>query len=102
MSSIQLPSKDKAVLGILGAIGVLSLIVIFLNDDEFHTRLWTNLLHNGVFFTLISLMAIFFICISVTAYAGWNVVFRRIWDGMSQFLFVGLGLMGIIALGVYF
>lgn len=102
MSSIQLPSKDKTILGILGAIGVISLIVIFLNDDEFHTRLWTNLLHNGVFFTLISLMAIFFICISVTAYAGWNVVFRRVWDGMSQFLIIGLVLMGVIALGVYF
>lgn len=43
-----------------------------------------------------------FICISVTAYAGWNVVFRRVWDGMSQFLIIGLVLMGVIALGVYF
>ena len=47
-------------------------------------------------------MAIFFICVSVTAYAGWNVVFRRIWDGMSHFLLFGILLMGLIAIGIYF
>lgn len=99
---IQLPNKDKIVLAVLGVIGLLSLIYIAANDDLGHTRLWTNILHNSVFFTLISLMAIFFICISVTAYAGWNVVFRRVWDGMSHFLLIGLILMGIIAMGVYF
>ncbi len=99
---IQLPLKDKIILSVLGVIGLFSLIYIGANDDLGHTRLWTNLLHNSVFFTLISLMAIFFICISVTAYAGWNVVFRRVWDGMSHFLIIGFILMGIIALGVYF
>lgn len=47
-------------------------------------------------------MAVFFICISITAYAGWNVVFRRLWDGMAQFLHIGFVLMAIIALGIYF
>jgi len=86
----------------MGAIGIISLISIIMNDDHSHTRLWTNILHNSVFFTLIALMAIFFICISVTAYAGWNVVFRRLWDGMAQFLHIGFVLMAIIALGIYF
>lgn len=99
---IQLPLKDRIILSVCGLIGLLSLIYIGANDDLGHTRLWTNLLHNSVFFTLIALMAIFFICISITAYAGWNVIFRRVWDGMSQFLLVGLVLMGFIALGVYF
>jgi hypothetical protein len=102
MSSIQLPSRDRLILSIMGGIGILSFIIIFMNDDANHTRVWTNLLHNTVFFTLIALMAIFFICISVTAYAGWNVVFRRVWDAMSQFLIIGLVFMTIIALGVYF
>ena len=102
MSSIQLPSRDRLILSIMGGIGILSFIIIFMNDDANHTRVWTNLLHNAVFFTLIALMAIFFICISITAYAGWNVVFRRVWDAMSQFLIIGLVLMTVIALGVYF
>jgi len=101
MSTIQLPSRDKTILSIMGGIGLISLITIILNDDHSHTRLWSNLLHNSVFFTLISLMAVFFICVSITAYAGWNVVFRRIWDGMSQFLHIGLVLMAVIAVGIY-
>lgn len=71
---IQLPISDKIILSVLGIIGLISLIYIGANDDLGHTRLWTNILHNSVFFTLIALMAIFFICVSVTAYAGWNVV----------------------------
>ena len=99
---IQLPISDKIILSVLGIIGLISLIYIGANDDLGHTRLWTNILHNSVFFTLIALMAIFFICVSVTAYAGWNVVFRRIWDGMSHFLLFGILLMGLIAIGIYF
>ncbi|MCC6816604.1 MAG: hypothetical protein IT267_09345 [Saprospiraceae bacterium] len=99
---IQLPNKDKIILSILGIIGLISLLYIGANDDLGHTRLWTNLLHNSVYFTLVALMAIFFLCVNVTAYAGWDVVFRRVWGSMSYFLIVGLLLMGIIALGVYF
>ena len=54
MSSIQIPSKDKLILGIMGGIGVISLIAIFMNDDANHTRFWTNILHNSVYFTLIA------------------------------------------------
>ena len=73
-----------------------------MNDDEHHTRFWTNFLHNSVFFTLMALMAIFFLCVSRVALAGWNVGFKRVWEAMSQFLIVGFVLMAIIALGVFF
>ena len=102
MSYIQLPSKDKVVLGVMGGIGLISLVAIFMNDDEHHTRFWTNFLHNSVFFTLIALFAIFFIAVSRTAYAGWNVGFKRVWEAMSQFLLVGFVLMLILGLGVFF
>ncbi|MBK6546350.1 MAG: hypothetical protein WAS55_01945 [Saprospiraceae bacterium] len=102
MNSIQLPSRDKLILGIMGFIGIISLVAIFLNDDALHTRFWSSLLHNGVFFTLISMMAIFFVCVSRTAYAGWNVGFKRVWEAMAQFMWVGFFIMMIIALGVYF
>lgn len=102
MKSIQIPDKDKIVLGIAGIIGIISLVAIIFNDDAHHTRLWSSLLHNGSFFTLIALMAIFFVCVSRTAYAGWNVGFKRVWEAMSQFLYVGFAIMFLIALGVYF
>ncbi|MBK9107898.1 MAG: hypothetical protein IPM92_05825 [Saprospiraceae bacterium] len=85
----------------MGLIGILSLVAIVANDDDYHTRLWSSLLHNGTFFTLISMMAIFFVCVSRTAYAGWNVGFKRVWEAMSQFLWVGFAIMFLIAMGVY-
>ncbi|HEX5626055.1 MAG TPA: hypothetical protein VFX48_08565 [Saprospiraceae bacterium] len=85
----------------MGFIGIISLVAIVMTDDPLHTRLWSSLLHNGVFFTLIALMAVFFLCINRTAYAGWSVGFKRVWEAMSQFLWVGLVIMLVIAAGVY-
>ena len=57
-------AKQKRVL--LGgmALGVVCLVLSFLNDDEFHTRFWTNYLHNAVYFTGIAFKSMFlFDCI---------------------------------------
>jgi len=84
------------------AIGAICLGITWFSDDALHTRFWSNFLHNSVFFTGISFMAAFFICICITAWAGWYTTFKRVWESMSMFLVVGLVLMLILALGVYF
>ncbi len=85
------------------AVGLLSLLLSwFSGHDELHTRFWSNILHNSLFFTGIALMAGFFMSASITAWAGWYVVFKRVWESFSLFLIVGLVLMGLIALGVVF
>ena len=71
-------------------------------DDHSHTRFWTNLLHNSVFFTGMSLMATFFIAVCITAYAGWHVQFKRVWEAFGSFIYIGIGLMVFIGLAVYF
>jgi hypothetical protein len=43
----------------------------------------------------------FFMSAQITAFAGWNTVIRRILEAMSQFMWVGLILIGIIVLGVW-
>ncbi len=83
------------------AIGLLSLGLTYLGDDGTHTRFWSNLLHNSVFFTGIALMAGFFMCASITAWAGWYTTFKRVWESMSLFLIVGLVFMLIIGIGVW-
>lgn len=93
--------KTKRVLFGGMALGLLCLVLTFFNDDEYHTRFWTNFLHNSVFFTGIALMAMFFMSAQITAFAGWNAVIRRVWEAMSQFMLVGLVLMAIIAAGVW-
>ncbi|MDX1910880.1 MAG: hypothetical protein SFV22_05310 [Saprospiraceae bacterium] len=82
-------------------LGAVCLGITFFNDDEYHTRFWTNWLHNSVFFTGIAFMSMFFLSAQITAFAGWNSVVRRVWEAMSQFMWVGLILMGVIALGVW-
>ncbi len=82
-------------------IGLICLVATWMVDDGLHTRFWSNFLHNSVFFTGIALMAGFFMCASITAWAGWYVVFKRVWEAMSMFLGVGLVIMGIMAVSVY-
>ncbi|MBC7885126.1 MAG: hypothetical protein H7X99_06605, partial [Saprospiraceae bacterium] len=102
MNQYTLSSGHRNILlGAMG-IGVISMILTWMGDDSLHTRFWTNFLHNSVFFTMISLTAAFFIAACITAYAGWHTTFKRVWEAYASFLLVGLGLMLIVALGVYF
>jgi hypothetical protein len=103
MNRFQLNGKLRAVLLAGMALGLLSLLLtFFIGDDEFHSRFWSNFLHNSTFFTGLSLMALFFLSASITAWAGWYVLFKRLWESFSIFLIVGIILMTIIGLGNYF
>lgn len=94
-------SKTKSVLIGGMALGVLCLGLTFFQDDEYHTRFWTNFLHNSVYFTGIAFTSMFFLSAQITAFAGWNSLVKRVWEAMSQFMLVGLVLMGILVLGVW-
>ncbi len=82
-------------------LGVLCLALTYFNDDEYHTRFWTNWLHNSVYFTGIAFTTMFFLSAQITSFAGWNSVVKRVGEAMSQFMWVGLILMGVIVLGVW-
>jgi hypothetical protein len=93
--------KQKRLLFAGMALGAVCLVLSFLNDDEYHTRFWTNFLHNSVFFTGIAFTAMFFLSAQITAFGGWNTVIKRVWEAMSQFMWVGMILMGVIVAGVW-
>lgn len=101
MNQYNISSKLQTVLLVGIVIGVLSLGCTWLCDDELHSRFWSNLLHNSVFFTGIALMATFFMAVSITAWAGWYTTFKRVWESFASFLLVGLGLMTFIGIAVY-
>lgn len=102
MTNYVIPNKQRVLLLSGMALGLLCLILSWFSGDEYHTRFWSNFLHNSVFFTGISFMAVFFYSICNTAWAGWHVVFKRVWESMSMFLGVGIVLIGVIAIGVVF
>jgi hypothetical protein len=48
------------------------------------TRFWAALLQNSVFFLLVVNAAMFFICVTTMAMAGWVVAFRRVSEAVSS------------------
>ena len=102
MINYVIPNKQRLLLMTGMGVGLICLIMTWFGSDEHHTRFWSNFLHNSVFFTGISFMAVFFYSICNTAWAGWHVVFKRVWEAMSMFLGVGIILIGILAIGVVF
>lgn len=101
MNQYTMAPSHRNVLIAFIAIGALCLGITWFNDDQFHSRFWSNLLHNVSFFTLISLMAAFFYSACTVAYAGWHTTFKRVWEAFSLFLVVGLVFMIILGLGNY-
>lgn len=83
------------------AFGFLCLLLSLVGDDEYNTRFWTNYLHNSVYFTGIAFTAMFFMCAQITAFAGWMVAVKRVWEAMSQFMLVGLFLLLVVTAGVW-
>ena len=102
MNQFEFSKRSRTILGLGMLIGVLCLGLTWATDDELHTRFWSNLLHNSVFFTGISFIATFFLAVCITAWAGWYVLFKRVWEAMSFFLVPGFILMLIIVLGIVF
>jgi hypothetical protein len=95
-------AQIKKVLFAFMGVGLLCLILNLFIDNDHYTRLWSNLLHNVVFFTGIALMGLFFLTANVIAESGWYTGFKRIWEAMYAFLPIGLILMAIIGAGVIF
>lgn len=82
-------------LGLIG-VGVLSLIIgyIIYGHDEHHgARFWASLLQNSTYFLLVTNAAMFFICATTLAFAGFHMSFRRVMEAIS----VAVIPLGIIA-----
>ena len=101
MNSFSVLGKERNIFIALMALGLICLGCTYMCDDANHTRFWSNVLHNTVFFTGIAFMALFFIAACITAWAGWHTVFKRVWESFSLFLFTGLILMAVLVLGMY-
>ncbi len=89
-------------------LGVLCLLIAFfwgepaqIAEAGTHARFWSNFLHNAVFFTGIGFIALMTLAGFVTAYAGWFVNFKRVFEAYSQFLVPGLLLMLLVIAGIW-
>ncbi len=96
-------SRAKTTTLVLMGVGLICLIASYFVDggEGHHMRFWTNLLHNSVFFLGIAALAGFALAAFTTAYAGWFVQFKRVWESFASFLLPGLFLMGILIVGLF-
>jgi hypothetical protein len=103
LSNTQFVFEGKTKRVLIGGmvLGAICLVLTFFGDDQYHTRFWTNYLHNSVYFTGISFMALAFMCAQIVAFGGWMTVIRRIWESMSLFILIGIGLMLPLVFGVW-
>lgn len=103
MENFVFSSRAKTVTGGTALFGLLLLIFSYFVDggEAYHMRFWTNLLHNTVFFAGISFMACFAYAAFTTAYAGWFVQFKRVWESFGMFLLPAIFLFGIIIVGLF-
>jgi hypothetical protein len=101
MKQFVFESRQKTIFIGMMVLGLLCMGITYFTDDHYHTRFWTNFLHNSVFFTGISFVATFIIAVKITAYSGWHTVVKRLWEAISLFQLAGIVLMGIICLGIW-
>ena len=103
MENFVFSSRAKTVTGGTAILGLVLLIVSYFVDggEGHHMRFWTNLLHNAAFFTGISFIACFAYGAFTTAYAGWFVQFKRVWESFGMFLLPALFIFGILIVGLW-
>ena len=98
---VQPAGMKKWGMGLTG-VGVLALLagVIFLafsKDEHSQTRFWAVLLQNSVYFLLVVNAAMFFLCATTLAWAGWTQSFRRVAEAISV-LVIPFGILCFIVL----
>ncbi|MBP6396617.1 MAG: hypothetical protein KBF57_01215 [Saprospiraceae bacterium] len=101
MNQYTITNTLRTILFSMMGIGLLCLVLTWMGDDHGHTRFWSNVLHNSVFFTGIAIMATFFMAASITAYAGWYTAFKRVFESISTYLLPGFVIMTLIGVAVY-
>jgi hypothetical protein len=101
MNQFTLAGRERTLLMSLMILGLVCMGITYFTDDAFHSRFWSNFLHNSVFFTGIAFLALMFLCANIMALSGWYVVFKRLWEAFAQFLIVGLALMLVVIIGLW-
>lgn len=89
-------ARERKILNWMLIIGVTGIVVGLITDSA---RFWANFLLNSVFFLMLALGGMVFLCIHHTSNAGWSAVIRRIPEALMSYLPVGAVLLLLIFFG---
>ncbi|WP_317898558.1 quinol:cytochrome C oxidoreductase [Aurantibacillus circumpalustris] len=102
--NFTVPSKARMFSFGLMAVGLISIILMFLTDhvdgdpDYHNTRAWSNVFSGAFFFMALSLAAAFFLGLQYAAEAGWSTTIKRVIEAVTMYLPWGLSFMMLLFL----
>ncbi len=84
----EIPARLRNTSLILIVVGIAALIggiasLLMSHDDVARARFWAVLLHDSVFFTLITTVSIFIMAATSLAHGGWIVAYRRVTEAIG-------------------
>ena len=86
--------RAKLIFSVLMLIGVVAMVVGYSTyTSDHHNRFWANIFVNGFFYFAISLGALFFLALQYATEASYMVALKRVIEGISQYIFVGSGIL---------
>jgi hypothetical protein len=98
MNYYTFSGKEKNFTYALMGIGLISMLYGLFSHDVSGTRCWGNILLEALFFSFISLGAVFFMSLQYVAQAGWSIVVKRVYEAIGTFMPVGLLFVFIVVL----
>ena len=101
----KVPAKLKTTSLVLLAIGIITLIaggamLLTSKDVIVQNRFWAVLMHDSIFFLLISLASVFVLSATSLAQGAWIVAFRRIPEAIGSIVWVFAIIAGIVLLSL--
>ncbi|HTD95032.1 MAG TPA: hypothetical protein VK644_14505 [Chitinophagaceae bacterium] len=101
------PKRYNTVAFALMAVGILAIIALYISagsssDPHKQARFWGSLLQNSVYFLLVVNAAMFFICATTLAWAGFTLSFRRATEAITACVPVIGVICGVILLAIVF
>jgi hypothetical protein len=96
------PSKTKMISMILMAVGLVSIVCMFVFDTNVedhhyqHNRAWANLFAGSFYFMGIALASVFFLALQYAAESGWSTTIKRLMEAVISFLPYGLSFLLLI------
>lgn len=77
--------------------------IVFDHGDHLGNRVWSNVLINGFYFMGAALGATFFMAMQYCAEVSWSVVLKRVFEAVSSFLPIGIGILFLVFIaGAFF
>ncbi|MFK8036666.1 MAG: quinol:cytochrome C oxidoreductase [Crocinitomicaceae bacterium] len=98
----QISGKAKKSIIIVGIVGLLLFLAgVFTNhqgEGFLKSRIVSNFLIDALFFLFISLGALFFMALQYATETGWSVAIKRVLEGISSYVIVGVITLGLVFL----